>query len=153
MSIPSPTYSSLLATALMTPLLCCSVPANAAVHWSTGSNGYTVECELAVLNAPAGQWNQIQANFTALSGAKLSYKCTDNQSKGVTGGVESYEYYKFGFDCELVEEVHGSEVYIWHNMNTCKIEGLQPGLATQAQACEKVFNASQAQVKKLGTAP
>ena len=146
-------HSSLLAKALMTSLLFCTVPASAAVHWSTNSNGYALECELAVNNAPAGQWNTITAHFTALSGAKLAYRCVDNQSKGVTGGVESYEYYKYGFDCEVVEDTNGSEVYIWHNMNTCQIEGLKPGFATQAEACEKVFNASQAQVKKLGTAP
>lgn len=150
MSIKTRMTPSVLAMTLLVPFCFHATQASAA-HWSTDSNGYTLNCDIAVTNAPDGQWNKIEARFTVPvdGGSKLVYECVDAQ--GYTLGSEGDKWWKYDFNCTVTTDNVGSSVYVWHDMNTAYITGLRPGITTQNFACGEVAKASKAQACKIGT--
>ena len=152
MSIKTRMTPSVLAMTLLAPLCFHATQASAA-HWSQDSNGYTLNCDIAVTNAPAGQWNKIEARFTLPvdGGSKLTYECVDAQ--GYTESSEGDRIWKYDFNCAVITDNIGSSVYVWHDMNTAYIQGLRPGITTQNFACDEIAKASKAQACKAGKAP
>ena len=150
MSIKPRITPSVLAVTLLTPF-CFYATQTSAAHWSQDSNSWTLNCDIAVTYAPAGQRNKIEARFTVPvdGGSKLVYECVAQQYPEHDGGDKVWKY---EFNCAVITDNIGSSVYVWHDMNTANIRGFLPG-GTENDAYDEIAKASKAQACKAGKAP
>lgn len=135
---------TLLAEAFAASLLLFSIAAD-AVDWNTDANGYTLNCSITDTRISFGQWKEFVAEFTLPAdwAANVRFKCVAADGISILGDSQ------YDFNCTLDSKQTGSEFEIFHDVDEPYIKELLPDKNNRGYACQKVYDASRAAVKRV----